>query len=140
MIDETTTRDPERDPVLGAALRDLMGDVPEREVDWDAMRARIAASAELPLARMRPRSRWRGSATARVLVPLAAAAGIAALAVTGPIRSGVVGGGPSGDSIAAAPPAPTVDELVEAAVPEQVGDLISGQADREALLSAAVGS
>jgi hypothetical protein len=69
----------DRDPRLAAALRDACGDPPE--IDWNALRGRVAAQAELPLARMRqaqPR-RWR---PLRALVPLAAAAGIAGTAFT----------------------------------------------------------
>src|SRR4051812_16882473 len=69
----------DRDPQLAAALRDAYGEPPE--ADWNALRGRISARAELPLARMRhaqPR-RWR---PLRALVPLAAAAGIAGTAFT----------------------------------------------------------
>jgi len=76
----------DRDPRLAAALRESYGDPPE--IDWNALRARVAAQAELPLARLRhaqpqavqPQARrWR---PLRALVPLAAAAGIAGTAFT----------------------------------------------------------
>jgi hypothetical protein len=69
----------DRDPRLADALRDTYGDPPE--IDWNALRGRVAAQAELPLARMRhaPPRRWR---PLRALVPLAAAAGIAGTAFT----------------------------------------------------------
>jgi hypothetical protein len=74
---------PDRDPQLGAALREAYGDVPE--IDFAALRGRIAAQAELPLARAR-KTRPRGWRPLRALVPLAAAAGIAgtAFALTRP--------------------------------------------------------
>lgn len=74
-----TTHGLERDPALAAALRDAYGDPPE--VDWEGLRGRITAQAELPLARMR-RSGGGWRRPLRALVPLAAAAGIAGTAFT----------------------------------------------------------
>ena len=118
-----TSRDPLRDPALGRALREAEGEPPFDQVDWEGLRARIAASAELPLARLRhedaappapavhapaaaPRLRFR-----RPLVPIAAAAGIAAAALFGALRFG-----PAGDPVPAADPAreALVDEIVDA--------------------------
>jgi len=70
---------PDRDPRLGAALRDAYGEVPE--IDFAALRGRITAQAELPLARA-GKSQPRGWRPLRALVPLAAAAGIAGAAFT----------------------------------------------------------
>jgi hypothetical protein len=116
----------ERDPVLGAALRDLRGDAPA--VDWDALRARVAAEAELPLARRR-RARATGRRL-RTVLPLAAAAGIAAIALTAlPDRR---------PSLSQADEA-VVEEILELSVPGEVGALMTGEAADEALLEA-VGS
>ncbi|HEU4884274.1 MAG TPA: hypothetical protein VFT45_18610, partial [Longimicrobium sp.] len=57
----------ERDPALAAALRGLDGDAPA--MDWDALRARVAAQAELPLARRRRALTMRRGL--RAIVPLA---------------------------------------------------------------------
>ncbi len=115
-----------RDPVLGAALRDAYGDAPE--MDFDALRARISASAELPLAgRRRGRARSRGL---RALVPLAAAAGIAAVAVaTLPGRR--VPLSQADEAV--------VQEILDLSVPGEVGALMSGEAADQALLEAVAG-
>jgi len=78
----------DRDPQLAGALRDSYGDPPE--IDWNALRGRVAAQAELPLARLRhaqpqavpPQTQARRWRPLRALVPLAAAAGIAGTAFT----------------------------------------------------------
>ncbi|HYH78254.1 MAG TPA: hypothetical protein VEX86_00605 [Longimicrobium sp.] len=118
---------PERDPQLAAALRTAYGDPPE--IDWTALRGRVAAQAELPLARRRhaqPR-RWR---PLRALVPLAAAAGIAgaAFALTRP----------------AEPPLTQADrqqveQILNATTPA-LSDLVTAPGGSEELLSAALGS
>jgi hypothetical protein len=115
-----------RDPVLGAALRDAYGDAPE--MDWDALRARISADAELPLAgRRRARARSRGL---RAVLPLAAAAGIAAVALaTLPGRR---------TPLSQADEA-VVQEILDLSVPGEVGALMSGEAADEALLEAVAG-
>lgn len=112
-----------RDPVLGAALRDLHGDAPR--VDWDALRARLAADAEVPLARRRrSRSKTHGM---RALVPLAAAAGIAAVALaTLPDRR---------PPLSQADQA-VVEEILDLSIPGEVGALMSGEAADQALLEA----
>lgn len=116
----------ERDPVLGAALRDPRGDAPA--VDWDALRARVAAEAELPLARRR-RARVVGRRL-RTVLPLAAAAGIAALALTAlPDRR---------PSLSQADQA-VVEEILELSVPGEVGALMTGEAADQALLEAVAG-
>jgi hypothetical protein len=118
--------DMDRDPVLGAALRDAYGDAPE--MDGEALRARVSAAAELPLAgRRRGRARSRGL---RALVPLAAAAGIAALAVaTLPGRR---------LPLSQADEA-VVQEILDLSVPGEVGALMSGEAADQALLEAVAG-
>ncbi|HST57682.1 MAG TPA: hypothetical protein VLK84_03270, partial [Longimicrobium sp.] len=112
--------DMNRDPVLGAALRDAYGDAPE--MDLDALRARVSAAAELPLAaRRRSRARSRGL---RALVPLAAAAGIAAVAVaTLPERR--VPLSQADEAV--------VQEILDLSVPGEVGALMSGEAADQAL-------
>jgi hypothetical protein len=114
-----------RDPAL-AALHEAAAE-PAPEVDWEALRGRISADARMPLARRR-QSR-RTAVRLRALLPLAAAAGIAGLA------------------LAAVPgrraPAVTPQERreIQAALreslPDQVGLLISGEAAEAALLESA---
>ncbi len=124
------TRDPERDAALSAALRGAMGDVPEP--DWDRLRSSVAARAELPLARRRRETRSRPWTRARSLLPLAAAAGIAGLALSLTLRP-------------ADPPPLTeadrrmVEQIVDAQLPD-VDPLLSGEAAREALIEAMVDS
>jgi hypothetical protein len=145
---------PRPDPALNHALRDAEGEPPFAEVDWERLRGRIAAGAELPLARLRreaaeaPASAPALAATAgpssararRWRVPLAAAAGIAAVALAGALRLGPWGGASPGAEVQLGQEARVVDEIVAASLPESVGSLISGQAAEEALLEAVVGS
>jgi hypothetical protein len=113
----------ERDPVLADALRGA-GDEPPA-VDWDALRGRVSAGAQLPLARRRHgRAAGRGL---RVLLPLAAAAGIAAVAVTAvPDRA---------PALSRADQA-LVEEILDLSVPGEVGALMAGDAADRALLKA----
>jgi hypothetical protein len=144
------------DPRLAAALRDVHGDPPEHEVDWDRMQGAISAKAELPLARLRAAARARSgdeaahapaaavpvrkiaSLRTRWLVPAAAAASIALVAVSGVLKRDTIAG--SGGQVATQVREPTVDQMVEASMPDPVGKLISGEAESDALLSAAVGT
>jgi len=112
-----------RDPVLAAALRDLQGEPPE--VDWDTLRARTVSRAELPLAR-RHRARPLSRAL-RTLIPLAAAAGIGAVALTAwPDRA---------PALSRADQA-VVEEILDLSVPGEVGALMSADAADRALLQA----
>jgi hypothetical protein len=116
-----------RDPVLGAALRDLYGEVPPP--DLGALRARVAADAGLPLARRRraaPLSR-----RLRAVLPLAAAAGIAAVAL-----ATLPGRRPALSQAEAA----VVEEILDLSVPGEVGALMSGEAADQALLEAVDGA
>lgn len=144
---------PRPDPALNRALRDAEGEPPFAEVDWERLRGRIAAGAELPLARLRreaeaasssapaPTGSTAGLARARRWrVPLAAAAGIAAVALAGALRLGPWGDASPGAEGQPGQEARVVDEIVAASLPESVGSLISGQAAEDALLEAVVGS
>lgn len=119
-----------RDPELSALLRGAAGEPPARDVDWEALRARIGAQAELPLAQRRraaaPRPAWRP----RVLVPLVAAAAVAALALG--LRPDARPLTPGDREV--------VQEIVDASLPENLDAVISGEAAQMALLEAAVGS
>ena len=112
-----------RDSRLGDLLRGEAGAAPLGEVDWEALRGRIAAGAELPLARRR-----RSPALARplrVLLPLAAAAGI----------TGVALGGPGTRPTPLSPQDQAVVEaILEESLPDQVGQLITGEAADHAML------
>ncbi len=139
---EHLDREPAPDPRLGAALRDL-DPSPAAEVDWERLRASVAARAELPLARRRRAAgARRASGWARVVVPAAAAAGIAFAVNAGALRPSAPSAG-SGPRVAVdSGPArrPGVEELVYASYPAQEVDRwITGRADAEALLGAAVG-
>jgi hypothetical protein len=118
--------DVSRDPSLAAALHEAAGS-PAAPVDWQALHARISADARMPLARRR-QSR-RTAVRLRALLPLAAAAGVAGLALAVvPERR---------------PPDVTPQERreIQAALreslPDQVGLLISGEAAEAALLESA---
>ena len=113
-----------RDPELAAALRALRPDAPEP--DWAALRARTAAAAELPLARRRRARRMSGAV--RAVLPLAAAAAIAAVALTTLPDRGA-------DRLSQADEA-MVEEILDLSVPEQVATLITGEAADRALLEA----
>ena len=112
----------ERDPALAAALRG-MDDTPE--VDWSALRARVAAQAELPLARRRRTLSIRRGL--RAIVPLAAAAGIAAIALRGV---------PHREAALSQEERAVVEEILTLSTPDQVGSLMTGEAAAEAMLEA----
>ena len=115
-----------RDPQLARALAGLQGDPPA--VEWDALRARVAARAELPLARRRrARTLHRGM---RALVPLAAAAGIAAITLTSRQQA---------EAALSPEDQAVVEEILSLSVPDQVDLLITGQAAERALLETAAG-
>jgi hypothetical protein len=116
--------DPERDPQLAA----LLGDSPP-QVDWDALRGRIAAAAELPLAQQR-RAHRRGPLTPllRTLIPLAAAAGL----VTAYVSRRPAEPSPAEQAM--------IEQMVEASLPETVDQLITGEAAQGALLEVVAGS
>lgn len=118
--------DVSRDSVLAAALHDAAG-APAPEVHWEGLRARISGEARMPLARRRQSRRTAGRL--RALLPLAAAAGVAGLALAAvPDRR---------------PPAVTPQERTEIqaalreSLPDQVALLISGEAAEAALLESA---
>lgn len=135
------SRDPTPDPRL-ASLRDL-DPSPAGEVDWARLRASIASRAELPLARRRALARREGAARRlRVLVPAAAAAGITLAVLMGAPWKGADPGAAAGrvavDTSGSHPV--LVDEVVEASYPAGYVDrLVSGRAEADALLLAAVG-
>jgi hypothetical protein len=113
----------DRDPALAAALRGMDGDAPA--MDWDALRARVTAQAELPLARRRRTMSVRR--TLRAVVPLAAAAGIAAVAL---------GGIPGREKTLSQEERAVVEEILTLSTPDQVGLLMTGEAAEQAMLEA----
>lgn len=112
-----------RDPGLAAALRALDGPAPEPE--WDALRARITASAQLPLARRRRVLGVRRGL--RALVPLAAAAGIAAVALRDL---------PAGEPELSQEERAVVEEIITLSTPDPIASLMTGEAAEQALLQA----
>lgn len=112
----------DRDPALAAALRG-MDDAPE--ADWSALRARVTAAAELPLARRRRTLSLRRGM--RAVVPLAAAAGIAAVAL---------GGLSQRQPALSQEERAVVDEILTLSTPDQVGLLMTGEAAEQAMLEA----
>lgn len=114
-----------RDPALAAALRGVDAP-PAGEPDWDALRARVSASAALPLARRRRALSLRRGL--RAVVPLAAAAGIAAIAL---------GGFPGhSEPRLSREERAVVEEILTLSTPDQVELLMTGQATEQALLEA----
>jgi hypothetical protein len=112
-----------RDPRLAAALHGL--DASPAEPDWDALRARISAGAELPLARRRRALHLRRGL--RAVVPLAAAAGIAAVAL---FRA------PQDEPALSQEERAVVEEIITLSTPDPVASLITGEAAEQALLQA----
>lgn len=139
MDDLTPT--PQRDPQLAALLRAAEPEPPLEAVDWAAMRARLSQRAELPLAARRAEARTRTAVRRpRWLVPLAAAASVAVAVLAGRAAMAPAPADPGAVAVDSSRAHPAVDVLVDGAVAEQVDDLISGQADADALLLAAVGT
>lgn len=140
MEHEMNGPDPERDPIIAAALRWVEGDVPTDDVDWSAMRTNIRNRAELPLARRRAlhtaSSRWL-----RPLVPLAVAAGVGAVMWIGALR----GADPVAPSLApvsvgTAIGAPTLQEVLLSDLSDQEFRLIvADRNDTDELLLIAAG-
>lgn len=124
------------DPRLAAALREL--DPPPPEVDWERLQARIVESAALPLARRRRASRLRNPGVWTGLAASAAAVLLVVQMNDGPGGSLAANGAAAVDT--GRVPAATVEEVVRASLPAvELDRLISGSAEREALLYAAVG-
>lgn len=128
----------DRDPYLAACLRAAEGEVPMDEVDWSSLRASIESRAALPLARMRRRSRprrWTGP-----IVSLAAAAGIAAVALVGTLHRAPTAT-PAQSAQVAIAPGLTIEDAMRADVSDQeFGILISGRENADALLQIAANS
>jgi hypothetical protein len=145
------------DAAFANALRRGEPEPPLHEVDWDGMRARLNAGAELPLARLRAearqaapdaateaparpvavRTRAAGSRALRWLVPLAAAAGMGGLLLGRPLPT------PSshGTAVPVAQPAPAeVQAILDATIPDRVDVAIDREeADEEAVITASIG-
>ncbi len=109
--------DPERDPNLAALLRAAEPDA-AAAMNWEHLGARISRHAELPLARRR---RERRNRTHGVLA-LAAAACLAAVIAIQPSASSLK----------------TSDPVLGLAAEQELDRLISGRAEAEALLQAAL--
>jgi hypothetical protein len=110
--------DPERDPELAALLRDSASGA-AAPVNWEQLGARIGQHAELPLARRRAQQRER-----RHGVLALAAAACLALAV--------------GMNDLLAPAFQTSEPVLGLAAEQELDRLISGRAEADALLQAAL--
>jgi hypothetical protein len=133
---ETFTHDPGRDPALSAALRDAYGPVPEP--DLARMRGALMERAELPLARLRREQRAQPQPVRRrfrSLVPFAAAAGVAGLALALGVHPPAA---PHGREVSAADRA-QVEQILNESLPSP-GEMLAGQGAGEDLLNAAIGS
>ena len=125
----------DRDPYLASCLNAALGEVPMDEVDWTALRGKLHDRAELPLKRLRARShprRWRGP-----FISLAAAAGVAAVALLGAPY-----GGPSPTAAPSAQisiaPGLTVEDAMRADLSDQeFGIIASGRENTQVLLQIA---
>jgi hypothetical protein len=133
MKHEMNEQELEPDPLVGAALRWMEGEVPLDDVDWATMRTNIRNRAALPLARRRAlraaSPRW-----VRPLIPIAVAASIAVVLWTGDF-----GGGDSAVTNIApvtvgAALQPTIQEALLADVTEQEFRLLVADNDSDALL------
>lgn len=114
-----------RDPALAAALRGLDASS-GGEPDWDALRARVSASAALPLARRRRALSLRRGL--RTVIPFAAAAGIAAVTLRGVADHN--------EPRLSQEERAVVEEILTLSTPDQVELLMTGQAAEQALLEA----
>jgi len=131
---ESFVHDPDRDAALSAALRDAYGPVPEP--DLDRMRGALMAQAELPLARLRRDGRAQPArGRFRSLVPLAAAAGVAGLALVLGVHAPAA---PRHHEVSAADRA-QVEQILNESLPSP-GEMLAGQGAGDDLLSAAIGS
>ena len=136
-MDDIITRDPERDPALAAALREAFPAPPEPDVA--ALRARISADAELPLARLR-RAGKPAAAQApakravrwRPLVPLAAAAGVAGTVFA--LATGVPGRTDPAPRVSEAD-RQQVEQILNESVPD-VREMVAPAGGNDALLTA----
>ncbi len=118
---------------------------PVDEVDWSALRRRIAQSAEPALARLRRSARtaawWDYAARwARPVLPAAVAAAAALLLLLGRMES-TVEPVPEPTTVASAPASSarlTVETAIGAAPSDEVTNALYVSSDRDALLRAAV--
>jgi hypothetical protein len=127
------------DPLVAAALRWADGEVPMDDVDWAAMRTNIRHRASLPLARRRALEaaspRW-----VRPLLPIAAAASIAALLWTGGLDFGastILDMAPV--TVGAAYPSTIQEALLSDVSDQEFRLLMAGRNDADELLLIAAG-
>lgn len=136
---ESNREELDRDPYLAACLSAAEGEVPVDQVDWAALREAVRSRAELPLERIRIRSRRRHRWTAP-LVSLAAAACVAAVALVGGLHRGPTAGPAEAGPVATAPSV-TIEEAMRSDLSDQeFGIVASGRGNTVALLQIAAGS
>lgn len=139
MNDDDLRFDPAPDPRLQKALRDLDGEPPLEQVDWVALRRSISDRAEMPLARRRRAQRTAPRRWLQLLIPAAAAAGLALVAIFGVSRSG----SDAAPLVSASEAARTGFITAEEALRADLSDdefvlLVAGLDDSDALLRLAV--
>ena len=132
------------DPVLGAALRDVLANAPVDAVDWAALERRVADGAALPLRRRRHQQRqlraqaprwWELTAGwARTAIPLGAVAAAAAalLALTAPVASSTTTGTASDHAVFLGAVASTLEE-------REAANTLVGSSSGDWLLEASLG-
>lgn len=122
----------ERDPGLGAALRDASGDASPSGAEWATLRARITGHAAAELARRRRARRLRFA------IPAGLAASIALLVLArGPGFTRVE---PASAPVVATAGDASIDALLDGSLSErQVRALLSGAGEAEDLLLIAAG-
>jgi len=129
------------DPRLRAELQAALPEPPVDEVDWEGLRARIAAGAEPRLARLRLGGRARAAwweYAARWAAPVLPAA-VAVAAALALLLGRLDNGTPTATAtVASATRGETQPSVIEAAVSGSSSTVLVATADQDALLRAAV--
>ncbi len=131
----------EMEPWLRERLRAEAPEPPVDDVDWTALRRRIAQSAEPALARLRRSARtaawWDYAARwARPVLPAAVAAAAALLLLLGRLQT--ASPTPEPQTAVASAPRITVEAAIGAAPQDEVTNALYTSSDQDALLREAV--
>ncbi len=133
----------EFEPWLRERLRAHVPEPPVDQVDWAALRQRIAQSAEPALARLRRSARtaawWDYAARwARPVLPAAVAAAAALLLLLGRLQSASTPETQAGPATVASAQRITVEAAIGATPRDEVTNALFVSSDQDALLRAAV--